>query len=955
VARRVAALAASALAALALAGVAHGQTYELVSSDVQANVRGDGAVAVDEAITVAFSGSFTYGFREIPLRAGERIDEIGVTENGRPFQPGASTELEPGGPPGTFGVRDLDGRVRIVWRFTTDGFAQRTFVIHYRIAGLAVAYDDVVDVNLKVWGDEWEQRLGRLTATMRGPGDVVRAWGHPVWVRGDVTIDGRSAILRALDVDAGQFVELRTLYPRDTFTSTGGMRVASGSGLAKITAEELDDAQAYERDKEKIDEAKAHPWRSALIVLAIGTIPALLIAMAVFWWFGREPETGYDREYEQEPPTDTEAALVPTLLRQGGEAGSFEFTATLFDLIRRGHYAAVPATTERSIWAGIRTERISDLELSAGKPVDLTPWERSVTTVVDDVLDGGTVRLSEFREKIEDERTEMAPRFDAFKGAVSNEIGGRRWFRSLGIVPLVGGMLAFGAIGAILAWIAIDGWRTVYPRWSDVVLIGLAFASFVNAAVLLGASTRRKLWRRRSREAAIEAERWDAFRRYLQDFPRLQEAPPATLELWERLLVYGIAFGIAERVLQAAHLAMPEALAQASSIYWISGQGNLGSGASAMSIGDLASGFGSALAPPSSGSGGFGGGFSGGGGGRWRRRRRRLRLARVQRDERERDDRRPGHHLELACEERGLDLGAAEEVQLLLLEVVGVRLGDLPGAAGQEEVPDPAASVAVDGVAAERRPVRSLVPRLLEELAPGGGERLLAVLEVAADRRERRPLDGVLRLPEEEERAVVGDGDDVDELTADDPRPVLDHLAVGELDDVALDGQPRAPLEDGPPRSRPPGAHHFPPRDAWYSAIAPAAATFRDSAAPGSVIVASMLSATISVGSPARSAPRRKVIGGPRSTASSGAPPCARSAIRRPGSASQATSETRKIAPAEARSAFGDVGSAQPRESATLAPKASAVRIRVPTLPGSTSCQSPRQVCRSSVERSARR
>ena len=75
-------------------------------------------------------------------------------------------------------------------------------------------------------------------------------------------------------------------------------------------------------------------------MLALGALPALAIAMFVFWRFGRELETGYDREYEQEPPTDTQAALVPTLLRQGGEAGSFEFTATLFDLIRRGHYAA---------------------------------------------------------------------------------------------------------------------------------------------------------------------------------------------------------------------------------------------------------------------------------------------------------------------------------------------------------------------------------------------------------------------------------------------------------------------------------------------------------------------------------------------------------------------------------------------------------------------------------------
>ena len=69
-------------------------------------------------------------------------------------------------------------------------------------------------------------------------------------------------------------------------------------------------------------------------------------------------------------------------------------------------------------------------------------------------------------------------------------------------------------------------------------------------------------------------------------------------------------------MLQGAQLHMPEELHDASSIYWISPNGNLGSGASALAIGDLSSGFGSALAPPSSsGSGGSGGGSRGGGGG----------------------------------------------------------------------------------------------------------------------------------------------------------------------------------------------------------------------------------------------------------------------------------------------------------------------------------------------------
>ena len=231
---------------------------------------------------------------------------------------------------------------------------------------MAVAYDDVVDVNLKVWGDEWEESLGRLTATETAPGKIVRGWGHPVYVRGDVQLSGSTAILRALDVPAHQFVELRTLIPRAAFTSTAGMRVRSGNGLEKIVAEEQADAASFERDHDRIENAKRHPWRYILYVLLLGTLPSLAVVAAVFMVYGRERRTGYDREYEQEPPTETAPALVPTLLRQGGEAGSYEFTATLFDLVRRGVYSAKPATTERATWGGLRHEQLADLEIGAG-------------------------------------------------------------------------------------------------------------------------------------------------------------------------------------------------------------------------------------------------------------------------------------------------------------------------------------------------------------------------------------------------------------------------------------------------------------------------------------------------------------------------------------------------------------------------------------------------------------
>ena len=327
-------VALSLCAALVLPGVAHADSFSLLQADVAVDVQTDGSLGVSERLEVAFSGDFHFGYRDIPLREGETLVYPSVAERGVALRKGSQTSLEPG-PPGTFGVERHGDTMRIVWYFSARD-QTRAFTISYTLRGLAVAYDDVVDVNVKVWGDQWAQPLDRLVGVEAAPGKILRAWGKPVWVRGDVELVGTRATLRAVGVPAEQFVELRTLIARTAFSSTDGMRVERGNALDRIVEEERADAQRYQTDRDHIDALKAHPIRTGLVALALATIPAILVIWAVFWFLGRERRTGYDREYEQEPPTDTEPALVPTLLRQGGEAGSYEFTATLFDLVRRG-------------------------------------------------------------------------------------------------------------------------------------------------------------------------------------------------------------------------------------------------------------------------------------------------------------------------------------------------------------------------------------------------------------------------------------------------------------------------------------------------------------------------------------------------------------------------------------------------------------------------------------------
>ena len=149
--------------------------------------------------------------------------------------------------------------VRIVWHYQASD-ELRTFVVHYRLRGVAVAYDDVVDVNLKVWGSEWKEPLGRLTATETAPGKILRAWGHPVYVRGDVELAGKKA--RPPGAERARRAVRRAPH-RDPALGVHARRPACASPPAtasqKIVAEETADAAALREGQRADRQREAAP------------------------------------------------------------------------------------------------------------------------------------------------------------------------------------------------------------------------------------------------------------------------------------------------------------------------------------------------------------------------------------------------------------------------------------------------------------------------------------------------------------------------------------------------------------------------------------------------------------------------------------------------------------------------------------------------------------------------
>lgn len=619
------------------------KSFSLPSARFVADVSRSGAVHVTEKITFDFDGSFSGAFREINLRDGEAVTDISVRENDRPYVPGASAELGSSGAPDTFGDIPTPEGHRIVWHFNAFN-ETRTFTVRYTVTGLAVAHDDVTDLNIQVWGDEWDVGLGRLEAVIRLPrpasGDL-RVFGHPATVDGftELRADGSGSSLVASNIDPHEFAEMRLVFPTDVLANTNDAKVESGDALDDILAEEQAFAANVQDQRDQQRWLTSNAWWLLLLGLLLAFVPAAGIAYAVYRDYGKEPEVPPGPEYVFEPPAADPPALIAGLLEpSGARATGNAFTATLFDLVRRGYIEAIPVNTIRKTWGGLKQEDVTDLAVRVvDKPQgDLPEFERVVLRCVghaetqerdahgDDrpgeagVIDlEGRLLLSELRGNIADEPAFYAGEFTAFKSDVLAQVKARGWWVAGGLKWLVVGLLAFLLCAGLFFFLAIATYDPVAVfNLRTIVFAALTLIAGCNAVVLLVFAFFRRAWEKRSDAAANVAVGWTAFRRFLNDFAGMREAVPGSIAIWEQYLCYGIAFGVADRVLAAAQLHAPPELNQTSSVYWVGGYGQPGAGLSSFAIADISHAISTARPPSSSGSsGGFGGGFSGGGGG----------------------------------------------------------------------------------------------------------------------------------------------------------------------------------------------------------------------------------------------------------------------------------------------------------------------------------------------------
>jgi uncharacterized membrane protein len=594
--RRLAILWLAIAASLALAAPALGRSSDVTDANVELRLAPSGALLVTEQLTFTYDGHFEGSYRDINVVGGARISDVTLSQGGQRFQPGGNTALGSAGPPGVFGVEQDNGFYRVVWHYrATD--EQRTYDLSYRVTSAAIAYDDVVDVGWTVWGDQWDFDLNHLSASLANPAldpanNAYRVWGSPRSVEGTTVRGDGEATLQATNVRSGTAVDFRVTVPRDPANAYPQARQASGDGLPSILAEEQAETDDYNSFFNRLKRFIEDNWLALMLAIAVlaGLFNLLLI------WLAREHTTSVP-EYLPEPPDDATPALAYGLAHEGVDSDD-TVLATLLDLVDRGYYETSEATSG--------DEKLDlALQQKADRPAgELTDYEQDVLAFFDQLLDGNKVALGEMKDKIPQHSELWRGRWERMTAKLyAADEGQFAWDRNLA-VPRYIVMALVLVLDVIIAIVHSADHGSLIPP------------GIIGAATLFGLmSIADQRYRRLDAKHVERTARWQAFERWTEDFPRLSDDPPATLELWKRILVFGVAFGTADRMIKSGRIPAPVvASATASTGLWSAYAFSGGFNSAAFDGSTFSSSFASQVAPQSSSSGG-GGGFSGGGGG----------------------------------------------------------------------------------------------------------------------------------------------------------------------------------------------------------------------------------------------------------------------------------------------------------------------------------------------------
>jgi uncharacterized membrane protein len=538
---------------------------------VEVAIERDGSFVVDEYRTFQFDGSFSYAHVAIPLR----VERLGVRRNVNVSELVVTDER--GGALRTE-FTEKGGVLTAKWFYSARD-ERRTFHIHYRVTGGITSYPDVTEFYWQVVGDGWDRPAADVRATIKLPEPVpsredLHVWGHGPLAGWAEVVDERTARFSTPELASHQFFEVRVVWPAGLVDGQASDRYTLASikaeeeGYVRDTIDRVQRAREAAARRRQRSENANRKFFKALSFWGgwqfVGPLIWLFFYFRVWSAVGKDYRFEGIADYVREIPSDLPPALVQTLMREGRTVTPAVFTATLFDLARRGVLEMEDRNVQKKGLFGSKdaVETTVTLKEDLSHAAGLRPYERALLSFLYEKVSGNgpakgaSFRVDELQTFLKKKPQKFQAWYTKWTKAIRNETKPLRFLEPESLKA----RNIFYAVSLPLAILTLN----------PVVLI-LAVALIPTL-------------KRRTMTWARENESWKGLKRFLDDFSDFKEIPPEAYKLWEHYLVFGILFGNAKKILKILPAILQDDRAAAPIWYTGFNQASLAAGGGLQSV-----------------------------------------------------------------------------------------------------------------------------------------------------------------------------------------------------------------------------------------------------------------------------------------------------------------------------------------------------------------------------------
>lgn len=507
--------------------------YTIDHADISLTVKENGLLHVYESYDYSFHGTYNGVYRDIPLKNGERIENIKVSATG------AYTVLEEINKNGEKELKIYLYADSAHTKKISDKYVK--IYISYDMINTVRLYNDVGALQYKLWGDEWDVAVESINAKIYLPSDSgIKYYLNPKEFNKTSSLNGHTIKVTSYEIPSGDFYELLVMMPAGDFDKDAVYaKKIHENGEDKIMKNLNDSIQNREF------------LNTSYLFLGLLSLLEPLATIIIYFRYGREPKVDYGGIYERELPTSDPPEVVNALIDNKEEIGTPNmkgFEASILNLIDR---KIIHLQTKEN-----KDTETKDLylEFDSSKDNELSLSEKSLISTLFSFAQNNVLNLSSLNSQLSSEYN--AKRFmsdynswqDNVKKEYLNDSQLTYYFNSKGAKVMkkisVGGLV----IGII---IFLTGMFATLKS-GFYAMIGGAFLAILSFIILQFVPD--DIFGQWSENGRVIYLKWNNFKKFLKDNSLINEHPPESIVVWRKYLIYGAALGVADNVYNSMKL-----------------------------------------------------------------------------------------------------------------------------------------------------------------------------------------------------------------------------------------------------------------------------------------------------------------------------------------------------------------------------------------------------------------